>query len=110
MLQRLRKNEDFSLALKQGRSWHSSLLAIYIIGNNLADTRLGVCISKKYSPAVVRNRFKRIIKEALRIKATSLAGGWDVIVVVKKAGTVSAPDVIRQTLYQGLLINKILIE
>jgi ribonuclease P protein component len=107
-LQRLRRNEDFSSAFKHGVPYRSEFVVIYALKKDQPYLRLGVCVSKKLAKAVLRNRLKRIIKEAFRHMQESLLVGWDLAVLVKKEGITAKPDEIRENLYQLLFVNKIL--
>ncbi len=46
--------------------------------------RLGVTIPKKTGPAVVRNRWKRLIRESFRTQQHELPAGYDFVVRPKK--------------------------
>ena len=54
--------------------------------------RFGVSVSRKTGGAVVRNRWKRVIREAFRLDGTLLPEGGDFAVVVRR--TVKGPPVI----------------
>ncbi len=43
-------------------------------------SRLGLSIGKRFSNAVQRNRWKRIVREAFRLEQRSLPPAWDLIV------------------------------
>lgn len=61
----LQRYEYKSLA-RNGKSWvGSSLLISYRFGKYTAP-RLGLTVTKKYGNAVVRNHFKRILRESFR--------------------------------------------
>jgi ribonuclease P protein component len=52
---------------------------MYVCPNTLGHPRLGIAISRKCAPsAVMRNRAKRIIREAFRVRKDRL-GGVDVV-------------------------------
>jgi ribonuclease P protein component len=55
---------------------------------------LGIIVSKKYGSAVARNRFKRLVRAALRTLAPELTPGWDVLVLPREAKGVTMPDVL----------------
>lgn len=59
-------------------------LRISFSKNGLGNSRLGIVVSKKnFSKAVVRNRIKRIIREAFRQHPIKVSG-LDIVVLVKK--------------------------
>lgn len=51
--------------------------------NGLPHPRLGLSVSRKVGAAVVRNRLKRLIREAFRIMQHDFPRGYDLIVVVR---------------------------
>lgn len=52
---------------------------MYVRGNDLGYSRLGIAISRKCSPrAVVRNRIKRVIRESFRLRKPKL-GAVDLV-------------------------------
>jgi ribonuclease P protein component len=63
--------------------------------NGLAKTRLGLSISRRVGNAVVRNRWKRVIREAFRRQRGQLPGGWDLVVRPRKGAIPHAGNVAR---------------
>lgn len=47
--------------------------------------RLGVTVTRKVGPAVVRNRIKRFVREAFRRKRGSFSPGYDMVWVAKQS-------------------------
>jgi len=65
-LRSLRKKRDFDLVFRDGFALGSRYLVIYAKPNELSINRLGLSVSKKIGKAVIRNRIKRLLKEAMR--------------------------------------------
>lgn len=55
---------------------------MYILENG-GDTRIGISVSKKIGGAVVRNRQKRLIKQAYRALASQVLTGYDLVFIVR---------------------------
>lgn len=54
-------------------------------GNGLAHARLGLSVSRRIGGAVLRNRVKRILREAFRLSQHELPAGLDLVVVARSA-------------------------
>ncbi len=94
--QRLRENRDFRLIYARGRSHADSLAVIYVLRRNgdyvnvAPGRRVGFVVSKKLGDAVVRNRIKRRLREALRLRLPDLRDGPFDIIFVGRTGAKGA--------------------
>lgn len=61
----VRKNTEFSYIMKDGKKYYCDILNLYIIKNSYNYNRFGISISKKIGSAVIRNKFKRQIKDII---------------------------------------------
>ena len=52
--------------------------------NGLAHPRLGLSVSRKLGGAVVRNRWKRLLREAFRLSREQLPPGVDLVVIPRQ--------------------------
>src|SRR5256885_8113737 len=78
---RIRKQIDFDRVYRARIYAADDLLVVNGQANELARSRLGLSVSRKVGGAVVRNRWKRLIREAFRLSRPQLPQGLDLIVI-----------------------------
>jgi len=83
---RLKKTAEFQQVYAYRMSASDNVLIVYGFPNNLGRMRLGLSISRKIGGAVVRNRWKRLIREVFRlhILSGSPTVGLDLVVIPQK--------------------------
>lgn len=59
-------------------------MVVYGCENAFPYPRLGLSVSRKVGKAVVRNRWKRLIREAFRLSRSQLPAGVDLIVIPRR--------------------------
>jgi ribonuclease P protein component len=79
----LKKNQDFQTVFEKGHSIPGRYLVVYFHPNNLPLSRVGVCAGKKLGTAVMRNRCKRRMREALRPFVESIRPGHDLVLLAR---------------------------
>ena len=68
-----------------GKRTGTPLLQFIIFRNTDTVSRFAVVVPARIDKrATVRNRSKRLVREAIRRLLPEVAGGWDVVVVVKR--------------------------
>lgn len=58
-------------------------LVIYTRPNDAGAPRLGLVVGRRVGTAVRRNRIKRLLREAFRLRQHEFPGDYDVIIVVR---------------------------
>lgn len=82
---RLRRAHDFARVRKEGRAWPHALLILSAASNGTNVTRVGFVVGKRVGKAHVRNRVKRVLREAVRRQLPFLVGGYDLVISGKPA-------------------------
>jgi ribonuclease P protein component len=80
---RLAHRGQFDRVRRSGRSWAGPLLVLVALENELPDTRFGFLVSKRVGKAVVRNRVRRLLREAARARLPALSAGWDLMLIAR---------------------------
>ena len=80
--QRLVKNRQFRAVLDHRKRVSDGLLVMYVAPNHCTWPRLGISVGRSCGSAVVRNRFKRLIRESFRLEQDQWPDGWDILVMV----------------------------
>lgn len=86
---RLRKQAEFDRVYAGSAFAADDMLVVKAVENDLTVTRLGLSVSRKVGNAVVRNRWKRLIREAFRRQLAELPVGLDLVARPKKGASPS---------------------
>ena len=88
-MQRLRSAAEIERVRREGRSYAHPLVVVIAApaGADRATSRVAVVAGRRIGGAVIRNRAKRLLREAIRRQA--LRDGWD-LMFVARAGIVGA--------------------
>ena len=105
---RLRRRKDFDNVFRRGRSWSNELLVLRTLPNDLPNNRYGFVTSKKLGKAVVRNRVRRRLREAVRV--LSLEPAWDVVVSTKTKAAAAGFQELRGSVADLLTLAGLLVE
>ncbi len=83
-LGRLCQNKSFQAVYRSGKSYASKQLVLYVLPNRSASRRVGFAAGKRLGPAVVRNRLKRLLREAYRLHQDKFITGVDLVLVARQ--------------------------
>ena len=79
---RLVSNSQFKAVLARKLRVANGLLVLYTAKNDCNWPRLGISVDKSCGSAVVRNRLKRLIREAFRQSREQIPAGFDYLVMI----------------------------
>lgn len=92
MIYRLKKNYEFNIVYRRGKSFANDLLVLYTFKNrknkdNNMDSynKIGVSVSKKVGNSVVRSRCKRLISESFRLNYDNIVKGYDFVFIARNS-------------------------
>lgn len=81
--QRLTLDREYQRAFAAKVRRSRGPITVYANPNQVGLTRLGLSVGKRLGGAVVRNRFKRLIREAFRLEQHHLPPGYDLVVTCR---------------------------
>lgn len=82
-LYRLRKNADIQRIRRVGQSKVNRRLVLIILPNHLKWSRFGFAVSKRIGNAVKRNKIRRQLREAARLRQKHIPPGWDILFIAR---------------------------
>ena len=69
---------------KHGTSYRHPYLTLSVVPNNLSHNRYGFITSRRLGNAVVRNRVRRLLREAVRHFHPNLNQGYDLVMAARQ--------------------------
>lgn len=94
---RVRRQADFDRVFRARCYAADQTLVVQACANGLPYTRLGLSISRRVGNAVLRNRWKRLIREVFRLHRSELPCGLD-LVARPRRGAQPSFALVRQSL------------
>jgi len=64
--EKIRRRAEYQRCYRKGRRRHGTYTTVHFVPNALGYPRLGITVTRKVGPAVVRNRLKRRAREIYR--------------------------------------------
>ncbi len=94
----LRRKEDFDDLFRKGRSAGSRYVVVICLRNGLDNNRKAFLASKKVGNSVLRNRARRLMKEAFRKTEADLPTGYDILLIARNTITEAKCEDVRKSL------------
>ena len=79
-----RGKREFGAVYNRGRSFANGKMVLYVLKSDGFEGRVGCAAGKKLGGAVVRNRVKRILREAYRLCQHEISSEYAIILVGRK--------------------------
>jgi len=79
---RLVSNRQFQAVLARNLRVSNGLLTLYMAENDCGYPRLGISVGKSCGNAVVRNRLKRLLREAFRQNQDRIPAAFDYLLMI----------------------------
>ena len=83
----LKKNRDFQIVYRKGKSFANKYLVMYVLENDQSINRLGISVSKKVGNSVVRHRITRLVRESYRLHESIFNSGLDIVVIARNGAS-----------------------
>jgi ribonuclease P protein component len=80
---RLTQSARFLEIKRKGESSAHPLVILTKLPNGLPVSRFGFVVSRRMGKAVERNRAKRLMREAIRLRLPTLVSGYDVVLIAR---------------------------
>ncbi|MEH7109189.1 MULTISPECIES: ribonuclease P protein component [Bacillaceae] len=82
---RIKKNQDFQVVFQRGRSFANRQFVVYSLPKEgQGHFRIGLSVSKKLGNAVMRNRIKRCVRQAVFELKGQMEQGNDYVIIARK--------------------------
>jgi len=81
---RLIRPADFRRVRNEGDCRANDLVVLCALPNGLDVSRCGFSVSRRVGGAVVRNRVKRLLSEAMRLQYHQIAQGYDIVCIARR--------------------------
>jgi ribonuclease P protein component len=79
--ERLTRQREIDEVYKRGRRWSARFLRLHVRENALGRSRLAVSVPRRLCTAVLRNRWKRLIRESFRRNKGAIGPSLDIVAV-----------------------------
>lgn len=104
----IKENRDFRFAYKRGKKIVTPYIVMHYYKNRTDTTKIGITVSTAIGKAHVRNRVKRLVREAYRMYSESVLNGYNIVWVSRSKTAFSSFEDVRKSVYSCLLESGLL--
>jgi len=79
--ERITRNADFQRVYARRCTVRDGVVQLCVCANELPHARIGLSVSRKWGKAHVRNRLRRLFREAFRLTKSQLPAGLDYVFI-----------------------------
>ena len=80
----IKRKYEFKKLFSKGKFFYGKYINMYLIENHKKNNQLAITVSKKQGKAVVRNRFKRLIKENYKEIEQMIKSGYNILFIISR--------------------------
>ncbi|HWL24750.1 MAG TPA: ribonuclease P protein component [Ureibacillus sp.] len=107
--QRVKKNEDFQIVFKKGKSFANRQFVVYCLQKEeQKEFRIGLSVSKKVGKAVTRVQIKRYIRQAILELKDQVRQDMDYVIIARNPAASLDFHETKKSLQHVLKIAKVL--
>lgn len=103
----MKENHNFRRLYYRGKSAATRYVVVYCLKNRRKYNRLGLTVSTKLGGAVVRNRIKRLLREAYRLHEAEFKIGYDLVFVARARAAEAKCRDVEKALLQAMDVLKL---
>ena len=93
------RRSDFARAYREGSRARGAILLVVAVANDVGPTRLGLSVGRSvWRKATLRNRVRRVFREAFRLSQAELPRGFDLVLIPARPSLQPELDATRREL------------